>query len=179
MNTANFLPSALVFLATIAILPRFEDINLVILISIFYGVVFSVLIGAKNLLFLRRDIAYYLVHVSIIAALCTLFFSDLLIVRQVAAFVAFFIISRELFANLCPGTKQNFFGLISAFLSSQFLWAISLMPTNFLGKAAVATFTIFLLNDFLVHHIQHRLTKFVILRSLLILVLAFAITFQY
>ena len=128
------------------------------------------LLGIKNLIFVRRQNLYYLMHLVLMTGLASLF--SLHLIASIPFFVLVFFLFREFFTVMTP-EKPELLSLVAALegmLVMQVAWVTSFFPTSFLISSAVLVLFTFVFHDALIHHFKNTFSKDVALRSIAIFV---------
>jgi len=71
--------------------------------------------------------------------------------------------------------RRSLFSAAFSFIILQIFWAIALLPIGFLNSAALLLPVVFLLSDFIIHHLDGSLSRRIVLRNVTILIAAFVI----
>lgn len=128
------------------------------------------LLGVKNLIFIRRQGAYLLLHFTLMIGLASLFsLGDITAVRL---FALLFLLVRE-FYIVALGDKGNLTNLITAvesMLLLQVAWVTSFFPTSFLVDASFFVLTAFVLHDSIVNHFKETFSRKLALRNVALFV---------
>lgn len=187
-NGRRFLSSFLVltaisFLAVSHIRTGASSLKLVLL-SIFSGILFFLLLGIKNLILLHRQSLYYFLNGFLMLMILGLFFdtfaSSFFVIRYLALGLAIFLLFREFLVfnfddsldlpNFPALARKNFISSIFSFLALQLLWGIALLPIGWLNSASLGLLFVLILEDFMIHNWNGTMTRHIILRNLTILI---------
>ncbi len=187
-NTRQFLAS---FLTLFALSLLFVDLSVVgrwsSVVGLFFGFLFFLLLGIKDLIFIRREPLYYLLNSLLLLTVFVYFFSfnDFyrpfrFLVNSLAAFSAVFFLFKEFLAIAVSvplgNQKRNLMAVGSAFLSLQFLWVVAFLPFRSLNAASLALLIALILEDFIVHHLSGTINRRIVLRNVtMFLILAMII----
>ncbi|MDP3015318.1 MAG: hypothetical protein Q8N28_02815 [bacterium] len=195
-NTRQFLVSFLTLLAASLLAVNLSIVNSQwsIVIVIFFSFLFFLLLGIKDLIFIRREPLYYLLNSLLLLTVFVYFFSFnnfeqpfWFLVKSSAAFSATFFLFKEfLFMSLRGGAeaisaplgnqKVNLMASGSAFLSLQFLWVIGFLPFRSFNAASLMLLIALILEDFIVHHLSGTINRRIVLRNItMFLILAMII----
>lgn len=146
------------------------------------AILFFVLFGVKDLIFVKRREIYYFFNCFLLLAVFGFFFGadkqHFFIFKYLAASAAVFLLSAELLNFMLPalvGVKKNLVVGVFALSAVQFLWTVAFLPIGFANSAALMTVIVLFLEDFIVHHFSGTLNRRLILRNataFLILILA-------
>lgn len=174
LNSGQFILSFLVLLITSLF---FINSSLIthypLLITLFFGFLFFLLLGVKNLIFVKRQLFYDVFESLLFLTIFTsffraenasLFFGKYLLVFFAVAFLLkeFLIFSTEDFRN---SSKKNLIVYGTAFLILQLVWAIALLPLGFLNAASLVLLITLILQDFIVHHFSGTINRSIVLRN--------------
>lgn len=176
LNAGQFFSSFLVLLIASLFfinLPLITHYSL--LISLFFGFLFFILLGIKNLIFLNRQNFYQFLNGLLFLSIFILFFdankSEIFIVKYLMVGLAVFLLSKEI---LKFGPREfiglekslNLIPAVFTFLTLQVLWAIALLPIGFLNSASLALLVILVLQDFSLHHFSGTISRQITLRNI-------------
>ncbi len=184
LNATQFLASFLILL-TVSFLSSLVIGHWSFVISLFFGLLFFLLLGIKNLIFVRREPLYLLLNGLLFLTIFILFFwsdiSRLFFVKYLALFSGLVLLLREflLFSvpNLANSQKRNLIICGTAFLILQLLWAISLLSVSFLNAASLALLVVLILQDFIGHHLSGTMSRQIVLRNITIFLILFLVIF--
>ena len=177
LNTDKFLASFIILLATSLIaINKLLITHYSFLISLFFGFLFFLLLGIKNLIFIKRESYFYLLNGILFLAIFILFFwpaqPHWFFVKYLLVFFAIGLLFREflnfLIPELLPSQKRKLVVWGISFLMVQLLWIISLLPISFLNAASLTLLIMFILQDFNVHHFSGTINRQIILRNITI-----------
>ena len=155
--------------------------------TIFFAFLFFLLLGIKNLIFIRREPLYYLLNSLLFLTVFIYFFSSnnfdqpfWFLIKSLAIFSATFFLFKEFLTVSVPvplgSQKRNLMAVGSAFLSLQFLWVIAFLPFRSLNTASLALLVALILEDFIVHHLSGTINRRIVLRNItMFLILAMII----
>lgn len=174
-NADKFLASFLVLLV-VSLLIRWSIVNnqWSIVIVIFLGFLFFILLGIKNLIFIKRESLYHFLNNLLLLIIFILFFRSspyhLFFIKYLLLIFAIGLLSKEflnfLIPELLPSQKKKVIIWGTSFLIAQFIWAINLLPINFLNAAALSFLAMFILQDFVIHHFSGTINRQIILRNI-------------
>ena len=124
------------------------------------------LLGVKNLIFVRKQTAYYLMHLILILGMASLL--SLGIISTVIFFAFVFMLFREFYLVMAPGKPQllNLISAVEAMLVTQIAWVTSFFPSSFLVSAAFMVLATYLFHDALINYIKDTFTDKIAWRSL-------------
>lgn len=181
-NAKHFLASFVVLLAICLIaLWRLGGQNALLstILAVFFGVVFFMLLGIKNMIFSHRTLPYYFLNTFLFAAALLAFFSadksSSFVLEYLGLGAASFLLFRE-FLNfnyeislgqiaLPILSKRSLKALVFAFLVLELSWIVALLPIGFLNATSLALLFILLLEDLSLHNWNGTLTRRIALRD--------------
>ena len=186
LNGSQFILSFLVLLIVSFVLifnPILQFPNS--LIAVFFGFLFFLLLGVKNLIFVNRQPFYYLFNGLLLLVIFIFFFwtgnSHLFFIKYLSVFFAVAFLFREFLTFSINGfsnsTKKNLIVYGTAFLILQLLWAITLLPISFLNAAALALLIVMILQDFIVHHFSGTMSRQIVLRNVTVFLILSLVIF--
>lgn len=127
--------------------------------------IFYLILGMKNLVFVRRNRWNYVLHILLFYSTFVLFFlsdkSDLFFLKSLGVFAVAVLLFRE-FLKTAAENFPNLRGLFSwtlALLVWQAIWAIGLLPIGFLNSANLATLLVFVIGDLAINHFKNALNR--------------------
>ncbi len=185
LNSSQFILSFLVLLATSLL-----TVNLIphssFLIPLFFGFLFFLLLGVKNLIFVNRQPFYYLFNGLLLLIIFTSFFwsgnSQLFFIKYLSVFFAIVFLSKEFLtfsvAGFLNSPKKNLIVCGMAFLILQLLWAITLLPISFLNAAGLALLIVMILQDFITHHFSGTMSRQIVLRNVTVFLILSLVIFS-
>ena len=167
LGATKFIVSAIVLGVVIVFAPQVSE-----LVGFYVNLALSalgfLLLGIKNLIFVRRQNLYYLMHLVLMTGLASLF--SLHLIASIPFFVLVFFLFREFFTVMTP-EKPELLSLVAALegmLVMQVAWVTSFFPTSFLISSEVLVLFTFVFHDALIHHFKGTFSKDVALRSIAI-----------
>lgn len=172
LNGGKFILSFLVLLSVSFLAVRhFSGGSLAV--SLFFGAIFFLLLGVKNLIFVHRQHIYYFFNGFLLLAIFILFFLSgnlgLIFVKYLFTFIAIAFLFKEFLRFSFPGSsspsKNALVAYGAAFIIIQILWGISLLPLNFLNAASLTLLAALILQDFFIHHLSGTINRRIILRN--------------
>lgn len=167
LNNRKFLISALFLLALPILLPSVPEMFEGLLL-ILWAIAFFLLLGVKNLILLKRQGSYEIVHLLLVFGLGILYLLDFLpLVPQILLFLALSLLFREFYFALAPPYPQRLTlaAIAHAFLLTQIAWLLSFLMINFLAGAAFMALIAFIFHDLILHHLHGTLSRQIILRN--------------
>lgn len=157
---------------------------------IILGILFGLILGIKNLIFIKREPLYYVLNGFLFLISFILFFasgkSELFLVKYLLLGLTAFLLGREFLSfnlgeslesfKLMTSSRRNLTALTFGFLMLQALWAIAILPLGFLNAASLALLVALILEDFFIEHWSGAMNRQIILRNItLFLVLGLVI----
>lgn len=130
------------------------------------GVIFYLILGVKDLVLINRQFAYQTLRLLLFTSILLLFFwwgqsPSLLFVWRLLFLSAFlFALHYEYFSFFFEGNPSNSFAAaLTAFLLFEAAWVLVWLPIGFLNATAVELLILFMLNDFILRHINGNLNR--------------------
>jgi hypothetical protein len=143
-----------------------------IIIAFFFSLLYFLLLGIKNLVFIHRQSLYRLLNGLLFSGILILFLGapksgGYFALSYLLIGAASFLLLREYLAFDFESAmgKKNLLALVFSFLTLQFLWVVSLLPIGFLNAAAFSLLIILILVDLAVHNWLGALSRQLILRN--------------
>jgi len=147
------LPSAMLSLQML------DGSSLVFPAALFFSIIFYILLGIKDLMFIRRSRLYYVSALMLFYSVFGLFFladkSELFLLKYGLVFLAAYLLLREWLALISTfqfPERERAAALLGAFLIAQLLWATALLPVGFLNSANLMLLFTFVIAELLVNH---------------------------
>ena len=164
------------------------------MIIILSGLSFFIILGLKNLLFLKRSLFYHFLNNFLFLSAFLIFFflanPDFFWLKYLAIIAAMYCLFKE-FLLLLPKfseekslimpiskKKAALFALCLAFLASQLLWANSLLPIGFLNSSAIMMVIVLIFKDLTANYFIGLLNKRLVLKNITIFVIFTLIIFM-
>jgi len=174
LNVGQFIYSFLILLAVSFLVVLSIQSQWLLAVSLFFGCLFFLLLGIKNLIFIRRQPAYILFNGFLFLTVAILFFrsdvSPLFFIKYPALFLACFLLLKEFLFFSAPepanSRKRNLIIGGAAFLILQLFWAIALLPLSFLNAASLVLLALLILEDFIVRHLTGMMSRQIVLRNI-------------
>jgi len=186
LNVGQFFASFLVLITTATLIMSLRGGAEAIFIplSLFLGFLFFLLLGIKNLIFVKREPFYYLLNGLLLLVIFILFFwsaqSHLFFVKYLLVFFAIAFLFKEFLNFFIPESlhsqKRNLVVWGTAFLVLQLLWVISLLPISFLNAASLSLLIMLILQDFIVHHFSGTISRQLVLRNITVFLILTLVT---
>lgn len=164
------------------------------IIIILAGLLFFVILGIKNLLFLKRSLFYHFLNNFLFLLSFFIFFllanPDFFWLKYLAVILAVYFLFKEYFlllpefseekALIMPisSRKAALFSLCLAFLTAQILWANSLLPIGFLNSSASMMVAILIFKDLSANYFIGLLDKRLVLKNITIFIIFTLIIFM-
>ena len=148
-----------------------------------FSFIFYLVLGIKEILFVKRSRIYYVAALLLFYALFIIFFladkSSFYLFKYSGAIIASLLLFREWLSivSVFHFPKREFISaLAAAFITAQLLWAVALLPVGFIAASNLMILFVLILGDFLFAHFTGNLSKnFIIKYSILFLVLVLLI----
>lgn len=161
--------------------------------AVIFGILFFILLGVKNFIFVHRLLPYYFLSSFLLLAVFLLFFSvdksNLLTAEYLLVGLSAFLLYREFLlfnSESSPSllqtpliTRKNLIAFALAFLTFQLVWVVSLLPLGFLNSASLLLLFALLFEDLLLHNWNGTLTRQIILRNMTFLLLIGLVIFAF
>ncbi len=132
------------------------------------GFVFMALLGVKNLVFLRRDRWYLLIHVSILFIYgSALFYNPPSFFNESAAFILFLLLFREFYRTMTTlqGGRLALSFALQSLVAIELIQVLYLLPIGFISEAALFVLILTAFSDIFLHHLNGKLSRRLILRD--------------
>lgn len=151
---------------------------------IFFSVIFSLILGIKEYLFIKRSRLYYVSSLSLFYLMFLFFFfadkSDYFIFKYGAVIFASYLLFREWLALISTfqfPRRERVAALIGAFLIAQLLWATALLPIGFLNSANLMLLFTFVIAELLVNYFLGTINKNFLIQHAVFFGILFAIIY--
>jgi hypothetical protein len=186
LNHKRFLWSfSALFACSLIILSKIDLLGYRIWAVIFFGALFFLLLGVKNLAFINRQGIYHIINGFLLLAVFLSFFvsdkSEWFVLKYLLAGLAVYLLSREFLAFFWKENKKEevysgeqfilLSSLIVAFLAMEVIWAVALLPIGFLNSSALALAFMLVLQDFLLNYSIGGINPRLILRNITVFAL--------
>jgi hypothetical protein len=138
---------------------------------------FAVLLGIKNLLFVKRKLWLQILYFLIFGATIYFYFLEPAIKNQVVVFVFLTLLTREAYSFLTENreVKNLLIGLICGLLFVETSWVVSLLPLSRLASSIFVVVVLFTAHDVIMNNQSNRLSKTIsrdfVLSALILMVL--------
>jgi len=143
--------------------------------AIVLGAMFVLLLGVKNLVLVRRERWYAIVHTLILAIYgAALFSNPLRFFTEAGAFILFFLLFREFYRTMSAlqGSRLALSSALQGLIAVELLIVLSLLPVGFVAETLIFTITLVIFSDIFLHHLGGRLSRKLVLRDSTILILS-------
>ena len=154
------LPTAMISLRML------EGSSLALPAILFFSVIFYLILGIKNFMFIRRSRLYYVSALLLFYSIFSLFFltdkSELFLLKYGLVFLASYFLLREWLALISTfqyPERERVAALLGAFLILQLLWATALLPIGFLNSANLMLLFTFVIAELLINHFLGTINK--------------------
>lgn len=149
-----------------------------------YSLIFYLLVGIKDYLFVKRSRLYYLAAMLIFYSIFIEFFwadkSEFFLLKYGAVIFAAFLLFREwlrIISAFSFPKRELLAAGIAAFLVGQLLWAVALLPIGFINSANLMLLFTFVLADFLFKHFTGGISREFLIRHLVFFLALSALIF--
>ncbi len=147
------------FILALAV-PIFPDSRLNALIILAIVAIYGILVGVKNLIFVKRDAIYYLGQFLLIAIFSLfILLGRLDLFNEILIGTALTLLLREFYLFLAPHAKDRatLYALVSASLALQVGWVVSLAPKPIWAKVGLLTLIVFMIMEIGAQYLQGKL----------------------
>lgn len=178
-NTFVFLPSFLILsAASVLVLKNIPESNYSLLVVLFSALLFYLLLGVKNLIFIHRAFWFNFLNLALFYEVFILFFladkSTFFVLKSLALFFAALILFREFLFVSVPNhpfpKKKTLASWLLAFLVLEIVWAINFLPLGFINSANLAILTVFIFGDLISNYFKATLNRRLILADVTLFV---------
>jgi hypothetical protein len=185
-NTSAFLISFLILIITIIfILKIFPENNFFFLSALFFSLMFYILLGVKNLIFINRALWYLFFNLALFYSVFISFFyidkSTLFAAKVLILFLALFLLFKEFFRFLLPEyqlpKKKALIVWLLALIVLEIVFAVSLLPLGFINSANLAILSVFILGDLTFNYLKGTLNRRLFLIDITLFVLLILLIF--
>ena len=158
---------------------RILDSNIFFLPGIIlYSFIFYLILGIKEVVFIKRSRVYYILGLLLFYNLFSIFFladkSELFFFKYIGIIVAVFLIFREWLALISTFhfPKREFIvSVVAALVVAEFLWVTALLPVGFIAASNFMTLLVLIIGNFLVNHFIGGISKEYLVQQIVFLVL--------
>lgn len=148
------------------------------LVIIFFSLIFYIILGIKDYLFVRRGRFGYVVMLFLHYALFTIFFlwdkSEFFWAQYIISIVIAFVLLREwlvLATSFNFPKRETLAAAIGALIVAQLLWAVALLPIGFISSANIMLLAVFIISDLLFKHFMGAVSKKVFVQEIVFFIL--------
>ncbi|OGY56736.1 MAG: hypothetical protein A2Y84_01465 [Candidatus Colwellbacteria bacterium RBG_13_48_8] len=168
INAGKFWVSTLMLLVIALFAPRVGGL-LGLYINAVLGLLIFMLLGVKNLIFLRRQGIYYWLHLILIVGVTGLYFIGNL--SPILLFVLLAVLFREFYLVMTNQNSElvNLVATTESMLLTQAAWISSLFPASFLISSSFLMLIAFVMHDLLLNDFKNALSKTIVLRDAIML----------
>lgn len=152
--------------------------------AIIFTALFYLLLGVKSLVMVDRVRAYLLFYLGIFFLIFSLFFQSagkFNVFLILLVFLVTYLLFREFFKfQDFPGIgwrQKVIFSWALAFLTSQAVWAIKLLPIGFIQSASLSLVLVFIFGNLAGNYLYGKLDRQTVLKDITFLVLATLLIF--
>jgi hypothetical protein len=184
-NSRFFYSFFILFSCSLIILGKIGEFGYRLPAAAFFGVLFFMLLGIKNLAFINRQSIFHAVNGFLLLSVFLCFFSanksEWFALKYLLAGAGIFLIIREFLKFFWQENKKDsasegksfifLSSFVSAFLAMEVIWAIALLPMGFLNSSAFALVFILILEDFLLNYSAGSFNTRLILRNVTVFTL--------
>ncbi|MDO8602014.1 MAG: hypothetical protein Q7R62_02735 [bacterium] len=166
-KTILILPSfiALMIVSPIAMSVFGPQIQYPSLLAGFFGVLFYLILGIKQMIFVNRAKLHHVLHLALIYCASVLFFAapsaDWFVVRSLFFGVFSYMLVREflLIQGSERGARVKLISALIAFLLVEAVWVLGLLPLGFINSAGMILIFIFAIEELVVLIERNNLTR--------------------
>ena len=166
LGNGRFAPSALtLFILPFFILPVSGGADMLFIVS--WGLSLFILLGVKNLVLIKRQSAYRVVHFGIIAALGSLLMERPGLFSQAVMFVALLFVFREFYLTITSTDSEHstLIAALEAFIFIELAWILSFLSTDILAGGAFLALFALIFHDTTTHKLAGTLERQIIIRN--------------
>lgn len=149
-----------------------------------YSFIFYLIMGIKEVLFIKRSRIYYVLALLLFYNLFSIFFlankSELFFFKYIGMILAIFLILREWLSLISTFhfPKREFIASAAAtFIVAEFLWATALLPIGFIAASNFMTLSVLIIGNFLFSHFTGGLSKEFLIQQVIFLFLISVLIF--
>ncbi|PIR98294.1 MAG: hypothetical protein COT89_00175 [Candidatus Colwellbacteria bacterium CG10_big_fil_rev_8_21_14_0_10_42_22] len=164
-NSGKYLISAIVWLMLVLWGPNISGL-MGFYVNVVLGALAFIMLGVKNLIILRWQSAYYLLHLVLVVGATSLFLLGS--ISEVPLFIILFFMFKEFYKVMVKKDPNiiNLVASVEAMLLIQAAWVSSFFPTSFLVSASFLVLATFVLHDTLVNYFKETFSKELLVRDL-------------
>lgn len=140
--------------------------------SIFIGLLLFMLIGIKDLVFVRRRELSQLLYFLILGFVIYMYFPASGLNSQILIFLFIALLFRELYSSLLEGKQRKslLISLVYGLVAIELSWATSLLPLSHFSISAIIVATLFIAHDFTLNHKLSSISRRLVLRDFIVFV---------
>lgn len=185
-NTTAFLISFLILIiVAILFLKTFPENAFFFSGVLFFSLIFYVLLGVKNLIFINRTFWFYFLNLALFYAIFINFFfidkSTFFAFKILVLFLGLLLLFKEFFRNFFPEyslpKKKTLIIWLLTLIVLEIVFAISLLPLGFINSANLATLSVFILNDLTFNYLKGTFNRRLLLINVTLFVLLLLLIF--
>lgn len=156
---------ALMILSPIAMSVFGSQIEYPSLLAAFFGILFYIILGIKQVVFISRVKLHHTLHLALLYCLSILFFAapsgDWFITRSLFFALLSYLLIREFFIiqGSERGAALKLTAALLALLMVEALWVLSLLPFGFINAAGVMLVFVFALEELVLLAMRGALTR--------------------
>ncbi|MBU2101557.1 hypothetical protein KKH05_02460 [Patescibacteria group bacterium] len=164
-NSGKYFVSSIVWLMLVFFAPNISGL-MGFYVNLILGILAFIMLGVKNLIFLKRQSAYYMLHLVLVIGATSMFFLGSL--SQIPLFIILFFLFKEFYSVMVKEDLEliNLIAVMESMLLIQAAWVSSFFPTSFLVSASFLVLATFVFHDVMVNYFKETLTKQLVLRDL-------------
>lgn len=144
---------------------------------------FFLILGLKNLIFIRRKIFFIFLHCALVYMTLINFFlidkSSFFLGKWLLFVLIFYLLFYEFFFILARGARDRiaFVSAICAVGIGEMMWIVSWLPLGFLNSSNLLMTTVLLIEDITTHHYRSMLTRNIVVKDFFIYGVLMAVIF--
>ena len=146
-QSLRFLIVSFTLLAYCFLFPNLGSLEALFAFSL--GALMYLLVGVKDLLFIKRKETTQLLYSLIFFMGAYLYFSNVSLVGQLGLFFFSLFLFRELYILLSDGSRngQMLVAIVSSLIGVELAWALELLPLSSSSASIIVTAAVFIAND--------------------------------
>ncbi len=149
-----------------------------------FSLIFYILLGIKDYLFIKRSRLYFVSALLLFYSIFIIFFlaskSELFFLKYLLVALSSFLLFKEwlsIIGSFHFPPKESIAALVSAFLTSQLLWVVALLPIGFISASNFLLIFVFTLASLLFHYFSGSLSGKAALQHILFFLFLSALIF--
>ena len=145
----KFLIVSFTLLAYCFLFPNLGSLELEALFAFSLGVLMYLLVGVKDMLFIKRKETTQLLYSMIFFMGVYLYFSVTSLASQIGLFFFSLFLFRELYVLLSDGSRkgQMLVSVVSSLIGVELAWGLGLLPLSSSSASIIVTAGVFIVND--------------------------------